>query len=143
MIDATPGYSYVIKDLKSGTSYGEFDQLTGGEMKISTVEYNLAMENGTSTTRFLPGQTSFAPLVLTRALDPDCQDLYDDFMDFSNGKVNTRNLTITMIQNGAEVVNWNLFNVVITEVTGFLFNKGFYTEFRLGIQPEWIEMEYL
>ena len=144
MANATPGYLYVVTDLEENKTIGEFDQLTGGEMQIATVQYNMAYPDGGSTTRFVPGQTSFAPVTLTRALTPDCNPTYDMFASASSGKVNYKHITVKMLGvNRGDLVLWNLYSVLVTGVSGFLFQLRHYTEYRVTLQPEWIEMDFL
>ncbi len=144
MVDATPGYRYLVTDFDENKTIGEFDQLTGGDMQISMVEYNLAFEDGGSTTRFIPGQTSFAPVTLTRALTPECDLSYDLFTKSSSGKIAYKHITVKMFdQTGKDMVLWHLHNVLVTGISGFLFQLRHYTEYRVTLQPEWIEMEFL
>ena len=145
MTDGIPDIAYVVTDLESGDPIGEFDELTGGDLQISMVSYNLVNESGGSTTKFIPGQTSYAPVVLSRALTPECEKIYDIFTEASEGKVNIQNITIDLYQNLAPVVSWDLFNIMITGISGF--EKNPYTEnrirkFKITIQPESIAMNY-
>jgi hypothetical protein len=144
MTDPTPGYRYLVTDFDQSKTIGEFDQLTGGEMQIGMVEYNMAFDDGGSTTRFVPGQTSFAPVTLTRALTPECDLSYDLFNTSSGGKVEYKHITIKMFdQTNQDMVLWHLHNVLVTGISGFLFDRRHYTEYRVTLQPEWIEMEFL
>ena len=143
-IDPIPDYLYTVIDETENKDMGYYEELTGGDLQIAMVSYNLAYPNGSSTTKFVPGQTSFAPVTLKTALSQNCQSIYDDFMAISGGAVKPRHFSIKMIdQQNIDRVIWDLYNAMPTAIGGFLFNKGYITSFRVTIQAEWIEMKYV
>jgi len=141
---ATPGYLYTVLDVDDNLQLGDFEELTGGEMKIDMVNYNLVFENGGSTTRFMPGQTSFSPVKLMTSLSSSCQDTYENFLIISSGVVKRKNFTVTMFNQLNEIlVTWDLIDALITDIGGFQFNKGYLVQFEATFQPENIIMEFI
>lgn len=138
-----PDYLYSVVDETDNKDLGHYDELTGGELQISMVSYNQVDDKGGSATRYLPGQTSFAPVTLKTALSEDCEALYQEFLAISEGKVKRRNFTITMIdQNGHDRVIWDLLNAMPIAIGGFEFNRGYVTSFKVTIQAETIKMSF-
>ena len=138
---------YTLTDLDENKSLGDFHKLTGGEMRIAMVEYNLAFANGSSTTRYIPGQTSFAPIKLARYQSSECTDSYEIFNTASGGKVNYKNMSIiAQDEKKIERVAWHLEYVLITTIGGFTYNayqENPHTSFNITLQAESIRMEYL
>ncbi|MCB2179905.1 hypothetical protein KQH54_02155 [bacterium] len=128
-------------------SLGDFGSLTGGEISIALVEYNMVFSDGGSTTRFIPGQTSFAPIQLSRFLSPGCEDSYNIFLEASGGAVNYQNMTIlAKDETKQDRVLWDLTNVLLTAIGGFSYNSYQATasaKFKITLQAELIEMSYL
>jgi phage tail-like protein len=123
-----------------------FDNLTGGEMVVSTIPYSSVDENGKILKKFIPGPTNFSPITLLRGFDARTEALYNWFLLSENGKLKEarRNLSIAMLDYHAGLqVAWNLFNAIPTKITGFSFNSRtaeYYTDFELTVQAERIEI---
>jgi phage tail-like protein len=123
-----------------------FDSLTGGDQTIAMIPYTQVFEDGGSTTKFLPGQISFEPVVLLRGFDARVPDLYKWFEDTAAGKFDKvkKNISIVMIDReaGPQVI-WDLFNTIPVGISGFSFNQtteNSYTDFELTLQAELITM---
>lgn len=125
-----------------------FDSLTGGDRKISLVNYNVMAPVGSVTTKFMPGQTSFEPVTLLRSMDKYDDFLNQLFVDAVNGvyKKIRRHFSIYMYDGeGNPLVWWDLFDAVPASITGFSFNsktESSYTDFELTLQAESIEVVF-
>jgi phage tail-like protein len=149
--EPTPKSQYFLYEMIDKTSkklLAEFDMLTGGEQTISTVSYEVIDEYGNVTTRFMPGQTTFSPVSLLRAIDAGAIDVYAKFTDAIAGKLKDlrRNYSISMNDSkGDPLVWWHLYNAIPIKVSGFDFNmrtESVYTDFTVDIQAEYIEIEF-
>jgi len=122
----------------------QFQSMTGGDMTIAMVTYNVMDANGNVTTKFMPGQTSFAPINLSRPMDSISSDLHDWFIEAVQGKVKDAriNCSIAMFDPSDAKqlrVIWDLENVVPTAIPGFSLSsvtKTVSTSFKLVIQAE-------
>lgn len=104
-----------------------FKGLSGGEMSIALIEHNLVFQNGGSTTLFIPGPTSFAPITLSHGVTTDTT-LWNWWADVTKGKKARRNGTITAFgyvteKDGSQkIAQWNLTNVWPLAISGFNFD---------------------
>jgi len=125
-----------------------FDSLTGGDQKISMVQYNVSDAIGNVTTKFMPGQTSFDPVTLLRAMDLYSKDMNIMFQQSIAGMLKTvrRNFSIYMFDwNGVPLVWWHLIDAVPLSISGFSFNdktENSYTDFEITLQAESIYIEF-
>jgi len=140
---------YDILDGKPNAVIAEFDTLTGGDQTISLVTYNISDDKGNVTTRFMPGQTTFSPVVLLRAMDMGSIGMYKKLRAAIDGKLKSlrRDYSVSMNDSqGNAVVWWHLKNALPTVLDGFMFNmrtENNYTDFELTIQAEFIEVEFV
>jgi phage tail-like protein len=138
-IDSIPPNSHCLAN---------FDSLTGGEISVAMIAYNLVDGNGKHSKKFIPGQTSYSPVTLLRGFDARAGALYKWFHLSEDGKIKParQNLSVAMIdRQGGPLVIWNLYNAVPTHISGFSFNQHTgenYANFELTVQAEWIEMTY-
>ncbi len=139
---------YEMVDKVPNKLLAEFDMLTGGEMTISTVSYNVIDPMGNVTTKYIPGQTSFSPVALLRPVDLGAAEVYAKFADAVAGKVKNlrKNYSISMNDSqGKPVVWWHLYNAIPIKIDGFSFNmktESVYTDFEIYFQAEFIEIEF-
>jgi phage tail-like protein len=126
-----------------------FDSLTGGDQKIETINYKVRdSQSGLVITKTMPGQTTYAPITLLRALDPDDEEMKKKFMDTVHGLVKKvrSNYTVQMFDGqGTVLVHWNLIHTIPTGISGFSFNsttESSYTSFELTLQAESIEINF-
>lgn len=146
--EPTPSFQYTLYEMikKSKHYIGGFEILTGGDQVISPVTYDVMDANGGVTTKFMPGQTSFSPVTLTRPMDEGAIDAYNLFADAVSGKLKTlrKNYSISMNDSkGQPVVWWHLLNAIPIKISGFDFNMAkekAYTDFVIDIQAESIEI---
>lgn len=144
----TPASYYGLCDVGNESKMCFFDSLTGGDQKISTVQYNVSDEYGNITTKFMPGQTSFAPVVLLRAMDIYSNDLNLEFQKSVAGmlKAVRKNFSVYMFDwNGDPLVWWHLIDAVPISIGGFSFNdksEAYYTDFEITLQAESIYIEF-
>jgi phage tail-like protein len=145
----TPLSYYSVYEMeKTNDPLAYFDSLTGGDQKISMVSYNVTDDKGNVTTKFIPGQTSFDPVVLSRAMDKYSQDMYDAFVDSVAGKLIglRKNYSVSMNDSqGNPLVWWHLYNALPLNIGGFGFNAytgAKYTKFKISFQAESIEIEF-
>lgn len=146
----TPASQYALLDMVAGNNpLVYFDTLTGGDQTIETITYKVRdPQSGLVITKSMPGQTSYKPITLLRALDPTDEDMKKKFMDSVNGlvkKVRT-NYTVQMFDGaGTMLVHWNLINAIPVGISGFSFNsktEAYYTDFELTLQAETIEIVF-
>jgi hypothetical protein len=97
----------------------------------------------------MPGQTTFAPVVLLRPMDKACEELYKTkFRPSVDGKLKTLRRDYSVSMNDAQanpVVWWHLINAVPTVLDGFMFNmrtENNYTDFEISFQAEDILIEF-
>lgn len=140
--------NYILYDAPFGKpakrELQQFEYLTGGDMTISMVSYNVMDPNGNVTTKFIPGQTSFAPINLSRPMGSISADLYTWFTDAVAGKLKDvrTNCSIALFDpsnsNKLRVI-WDLENVIPTKIPGFSFStitRTHSSSFKLVIQAE-------
>jgi phage tail-like protein len=139
-------YDGFYKEEDAKDALANFDSLTGGDQTIAMIPYTQVFADGSSTTKYLPGQISFEPIVLLRGFDAQVPDLYNWFSDTAAGKFNEvkKNISIVMIDReaGPQVI-WDLENAIPTTISGFSFNQNpqvNYTDFELTLQAELITM---
>jgi len=146
--DPTPSYLYSVHDVLRSVQIGEFTSLTGGDISVATVSYNLVFEYGGSVTRHYPSHTTYAPVKLRRALDSKCEAIYKSLFDSANGNlsINRTNFSISMLdQEKNEKVIWYLLSAFPIAISGLNFNQDTgnrYTDFEVTIQAEHIEMRF-
>lgn len=122
--------------------------LTGGDQVISMVTYNVIDDKGNVTTKVMPGQTTFEPMLLLRAMDVAADEVVQRFEDAVAGKLKTlrRNYSVSMNDaNGNALVWWHLYNALPLKVSGFDFNmrtESTYTSFEITLQAEFIDIEF-
>ena len=141
--DAVSSHNYVVID-GDGVTIGEFTSLTGGQMEVNTIKYKATDSSGKTSTKHVPGSYSYSPIELSRALTPDCESMYLDWEDARAGKVNLQAMTIEIRPSGSDVpiVRWDLEDVLVSRISGFEFNKGYFSEFRVTLQPKRIRMGF-
>lgn len=107
-----------------GKLTGVFTGLTGGDMTISKMEYNLVFESGLSTTLLIPGATTFHPFSLTRGYG-NYAELYNWFMEASNGMTiqARRSGSVYMKKAGTTILQWDFDNAWPTKLSGFSYNQ--------------------
>ena len=144
----SPSSYYALVDVGPDKETCFFDSLVGGDRKISLVQYNVMAPAGGVTTKFMPGQTSFEPVTLLRAMDKHDDALNKIFVDAVNGvyKKIRRNFSIYMFDwNGEPLVWWDLIDAVPVSITGFSFNsktENNYTDFEITLQAESINVYF-
>lgn len=144
-----PASYYALYDMiDKNNPLAYFDSLTGGNQVVSMVTYNVIDGKGNVTTKVMPGQTTFEPVTLLRAVDIFSKEVKDRFYESVAGKLKTlrNNYSVCMFDgNGDPVVWWHLFNAVPTSITGFSFNSKtaeYYTDFEITLQAESIFMQF-
>jgi len=151
LTEPTPKSQFALYDVVNSVPnrlLAEFDTLTGGDQTISMVTYNVIDLSGNVTTKYMPGQTSFDPIVLLKAMDASSVEMYLRFRDAFWGKLKTlrQNYSVTMNDaNGRAVVWWHLFNALPLKIDGFDFNmrtESEYTDFEISFQAEEIQLEF-
>ena len=139
----------VVKGKPEKRAFAEFQTLTGGDQKISLVTYNVMDSLGNVTTRYMPGQTTFAPVVLLRPMDAFAKQIYEKIKAAKDGKLKTlrRDYSVSMNDSlGKPLVYWHLKNALPSVLDGFMFNmrtESSYTDFEVTFQAEYIEVEFL
>jgi phage tail-like protein len=134
------------------TVFGTFTKLTGGDMSISMIPYNIVGENGGITTKYIPGQISYAPIKLSCAMSDVVSELTDWFNEAVAGNLDDvyKNCSIAQYKKAGTgrtetLVIWNLINAIPIALPGFSFNayqKTASTKFKITLQAESIEIEY-
>jgi phage tail-like protein len=149
--EANPSYLYSVYDVPAKKTIAEFEELTGGEMKVAMMPYTSVDKNGVAVTKFVPGASSYSPITLVHALNVEGQALNDWFVLASQGKTKDarKNINITMLSYDSRqpMVVWDITNALPVSISGFSFNqhtKGglYYVCQELTIQPEFIEMHF-
>ena len=149
--EASPSYLYAVYDFPTMLKMAEFEELTGGDMKVAMLPYTIVDKNGISETKYVPGATSFEPIILVHALNIEGEALNNWFKLASEGKLKDarKHLNIVMLDMQAKpIVKWDITNALPTGIGGFSFNqhtKGglYYVCQELTIQAERIEMSFL
>ncbi|MCG3211080.1 MAG: hypothetical protein FOGNACKC_04717 [Anaerolineae bacterium] len=123
-----------------------FKGISGGEMEIALIEHNLVFQNGGSTTLFIPGPTSFAPITLSHGVTSD-MTLWKWWTDVTKGKKARRSGSIyafgyvtgqisipfvtgfakfksisTGVDAPPKIAQWDLSNVWPLSISGFNFD---------------------
>jgi phage tail-like protein len=142
-----PASYYALFEMGKDDPLAYFDSLTGGDQTIEMVTYNVMdTQSNQVTTKFMPGQTTFAPLTLLRAMDFYSEEMKNRFADSILGKLKKvrLNYSVKMFDgDGKAIVWWNIFNAIPTKISGFSFNsktESSYTSFELTLQAEFIEI---
>ena len=115
-------YEYMLT--VEGKVTGFFQRLTGGKIEIATVSHDIVFEDGSSTTLFIPGATSFEAFTLERGF-ANYNELYDWFSEASNGRIiqARRNGSVVMTRHGEPMLWWNFTNAWPTKLAGFNYNQ--------------------
>jgi phage tail-like protein len=151
LAEPTPISQYTLYEMLNKTPskiLAHFDMLTGGDQVISMVTYNVIDDKGNVTTKVMPGQTTFEPLLLLRAMDVAAEEIVLLFEDAVAGKLKTlrRNYSVSMNDaNGNPLVWWHLYNALPLKVSGFDFNmktESTYTSFEITLQAELIDIDF-
>lgn len=149
--DGNPSYLYSVYDVPAKKTIAEFEELTGGEMKVAMMPYTSVDKNGIAVTKFVPGATSYSPITLVHALNVEGQALDNWFVLASQGKTKDarKNINITMLdyKTRKPMIVWDIINALPVSITGFSFNqhtKGglYYVCQELTIQAESIDMKF-
>ena len=145
----TPISQYAVYEMvDQNHPFGYFETLIGGEQNISLVSYNVTDEKGNVTTKYIPGQTSFAPITLIRPQDMFCKVIKDRFVESVAGKLVglRKNYSISMNDSqGNPLVWWHLYNALPSVLGGFGFNsyRGTKsTSFKITFQAESIAVQF-
>ena len=144
----TPASQYSLYEMGSNDPMAYFDSLTGGDENISSVTFNVIDEHGNVTTKFMPGQTTFEPVVLLRAMDKYSKDPKNLFYDAVLNKYIKvrRNYSVSMNDSkGNPLVWWHLYNAIPIAISGFSFNaprEAYYTDFEITLQAESIYIQF-
>jgi phage tail-like protein len=113
------------------------------------VKYNVSDDKGNVTTKLIPGQTSFEPMVLLRSMDLIAEQIYSRFYATVEGQLKNikKNYSVSMNDaNGDPLVIWDLENALPTKVSGFDFNmttEAEYASFEITLQAELITVTFL
>ena len=160
--EATPASYYAVFDVAPdktssevvGTASSYFESLTGGAQKISMVSYNimgLGDSVGGVTTKFIPGQTTFEPVVLHRPFDSFCEEIATRFRKAVDGQLKAikKDFSIAMLDyvdgTFTPVVWWDLTNALPITIGGFGFNAARtteFTKFEISLQAEDIKISF-
>jgi phage tail-like protein len=156
MSDIVPSSYFALYDVpfldaipSDAHTLANFDNLTGGEITVEMISYDIVDENGKHSKKFIPGETDYKPVTLLRGFDAKSEALYKWFALSSDGKIKPAkmNMSVAMIDRKAgPMVIWNLFNAIPTGISGFSFNQHVgenYATFELTLQAEWIEMKFM
>ncbi len=149
--EPTPQCFYQLYEvIQNGRNWlADFDNLTGGEQEISMVKYNVIDPYGNVTTKYMPGQTSFAPVELYRPMDSAAEELWRKFEGAVAGKRKRKNYSISMNDHrngGVPLVWWHLENALPIKIGGFEFNQYLninYELFQISLQAEFITIEFV
>jgi len=150
-IRPTPKSQYTLYDMidaKRENAIAEFEMLTGGDQVISMVKYNVMDNKGNVTTKSMPGQTSYEPIVLLRPMDIVAREIYHRFADAVSGKIKgvKRNYSVSMNDSkGRPLAIWHLYNAMPIKISGFNFNmttEAAYKDFEVTFQAESIEFDW-
>jgi phage tail-like protein len=149
LIRPTPVSYYTLYEMvDKNHPLAYFSALTGGEQTIEMISYNVTDGKGNITTKFIPGQTSFAPVKLLRPMDSFSKDIKNLFADAVSGKLVSikKNYSIAMIDGQANpLVWWHLFDAIPSSLGGFSFNEhteNNYTDFEISLQAESIVIQF-
>lgn len=110
-----------------------FKGISGGEMEITLIQHNVVYQNGGSTTLFIPGASSFAPITLYHGVTSN-KVFWNWWTDVTKGKKSRVNATITAYgyitaekdKDGKlktqETAQWELSGVWPLSISGFNFD---------------------
>ena len=120
----------------TSSTYGIFTGLTGGDMTVSMVPYNTIGENGGIVTKFLPGQTTFAPIRLSGPQSDTMPTLVAWFNQAVNGNFDNLRRHCSIAQYKMEkdsagdftvrvkqLVVWELIGLMPIAMPGFSYNS--------------------
>lgn len=113
------------KNVNKARAY--FRAISGGEMSITLIEHNVVYQNGGSTTLFIPGASSFAPLTLQQGVTKDMA-FWKWWTDVTLGKKSRCEVAITaygpITADGGDPAQatWTLSNVWPLAISGFNFD---------------------
>ncbi len=150
--EASPSYLYAVIDVPKMEKMAEFEELTGGEIKVAMMPYTCVDGNGVAETKYVPGITTYEPIVLVHALNIEGQALFNWLKLASAGhtkdaykNIDIQMLDMTDIKNPSVI--WHLFNALPVGISGFTFNQYtqggvYYVCQELTIKVERIEMEF-
>ncbi|MBN1177969.1 MAG: phage tail protein [Anaerolineae bacterium] len=115
---------YEYKLTVEGKVTGFFQRMTGGKIEVGTISHDIVYENGTSTTLFIPGTTSFEPITLERGF-ANYQELYNWLMEASYGRITQarRDGSIEMTRRGQPLLRWDFSGAWPTTLSGFSLNQ--------------------
>ncbi len=106
----------------------QFDAISGGDVRISTIKHNVVYPSGELRTILLPGPTQYEQVKLERGFG-NTKELYNWFVETNNGVMSKakRHVTITLHvpKNGkySPLVSWNLLNAFPVAISGFDGNQ--------------------
>jgi phage tail-like protein len=148
-------YDVLDENFTNTRALANFSALTGGDQKISLVTYNVIDPKGNVTTKSMPGQTTFAPVVLLRPMDAYANSLNDKLKDAIQGKLQTLRKNYSVVMFNVETVGdarvatpavyWHLINAIPSVLDGFSFNartESNYVDFEITLQAESIEVVF-
>ncbi len=110
------------------TNGAYFNKIEGGEMEIALIEHNVVYQNGSSSTLFIPGPTSFAPITLYQGVTDDVK-MWKWWSNAAKGK-NVRTHASILVygekvdpddstkSTRAEMARWNLEYVWPLKISG-------------------------
>jgi phage tail-like protein len=141
---------YDVTDVSTGkVLLGQFLSMTGGNMTMSPISYNVINASGLVTTKFIPGQVTYGPVFLSRTLDAISWDLSKWFDKFAAGIIEKKNITIVQLDKddvNTPLATWDLINAVPIAQPGFSYNSyrgSSSTKYKLTLQAEEIKFAYL
>jgi phage tail-like protein len=145
---AVPKSQFALYDLTTPGLLGEFQSLTGGEQTISLITYKTIDPSGNVTNHYMPGQTTFASVKLTRPMDSYAKEVYLKMKDAMEGKLKDlrRDYSVSLNDSqGKPLVYWHLKNALPSVLSGFSFNmanESSYMDFEVTLQAESIEIVF-
>lgn len=143
------GSSYALFEMyKTNHPMAYFDSLSGGDQTIALVTYNVIDPMGHVTTKYMPGQTTYAPVTLLRSMNKFSEEVNQRFVNSFMGKlkVERQNYSICLFDGQKnELVWWHLLNAIPSRIGGFRLSgkeAASYAEFELTLQPESIYIQF-
>ena len=117
-------HTYQQGDAKSAY----FTKIEGGEMELTLIEHNVVYQNGSSSTLFIPGPSSFAPITLYQGVTDDMK-MWEWWSNVTKGKNVRSHASIlvygevpaadpTQPSTREEVARWNLEYVWPLKISG-------------------------
>ncbi len=120
MADPYGNFNFVVEI--DGITRGAFQEASGFDSTIDTVEHREGGFNSPITPRKIPGQTKYSNISLKWGLT-DSRELYDWHLDTVKGKIERKNGSIVVLdREGKEKIRWNFFNAWPTKWDGPDFN---------------------